>query len=250
MSIHVVTHCWAEKYKQYATHLKFHLAYLIRYKPDVPVTITVVSVPSDNNTNEVLEQFEERGLDMKIHSMPLDQLGRRSIGRNIIGLGTTCELVWYADADFLFGEDCLDCLWEQWQAILELPQDPRKHNVTFIWPKTCLFHTDKETGDRETKKAEESSELPHLDHDPSLFHTKRYHSGIGGIQISPGWYAREHGYLPGDNKWQRPHPVAPFADTRDDVAYRKQCTEHGQSVAIELPNLYRIRHTDTTHHDH
>jgi hypothetical protein len=55
-----------------------------------------------------------------------------------------------------------------------------------------------------------------------------------------GNHAREHGYLDG-TRWVKPVPEAKdFLDTREDRVYRG--TFKG-STRLELPNLYRCRHS-------
>ena len=85
--------------------------------------------------------------------------------------------------------------------------------------------------------------------DPSDFTVKHYNRAIGGIQIVPRWYLTQYGYLRDMEKYQTPSPDKnkPFPCFRDDVVFRSQCAENGRILPIQLPNLYRLRHSKTTY---
>lgn len=249
MSIRIVTHCWAQKYEHYATHLRFHLSYLIEHPPKVATPITVFSAKEDKATNQVVRDLMHRlpffAGSSHIYQSPT-VLGRRSIGRNLEGLSCNEDLIWYADTDILFGEGCLDSLWDTW---LGMEND----GVTLMFPQTCNYHNTDSYGDNEITKAQNQRGTVQLDHDPKLWYKKRYNVAIGGFQISPGDYARQHGYVnaqfnPRWKKWQEPQEK-PFANTKEDIKYRTQCGAHGKTKRIELPNLYRMKHSNVTHHD-
>jgi hypothetical protein len=77
----------------------------------------------------------------------------------------------------------------------------------------------------------------------------RYRKAIGGCQIVQGSFAREHGYLDRETRWHQP-TNNPFGNkgkgthTPEDVKYRLFCREHGKMIADDIPNCYRIRHSE------
>ena len=81
-------------------------------------------------------------------------------------------------------------------------------------------------------------DLPTID--PELFMPKNINRAIGGVQIISGETARRVGYL--DNtKWTEPvSEEEGFRSCSCDVAWRS--ANKFPTVAIDIPNLYRIRH--------
>ena len=84
--------------------------------------------------------------------------------------------------------------------------------------------------------------IPDLDD----FIVKQYRRAIGGVQIVRGDYCREFGYLDGYRKWMM-GSKEPFSDFRDDVKFRKDILNKGSGKGIDIPELYRIRHTEITY---
>ncbi len=41
--------------------------------------------------------------------------------------------------------------------------------------------------------------------------------------------------------------LQPFKDFRDDLAYRRECSEQGPIIGVDIPEVYRIRHSKTTY---
>jgi hypothetical protein len=174
-------------------------------------------------------------LPVKAISLFRGELGRRCIGRNMAALQTDADLVWFADVDQVYHRGCLDRL-----AAMDWPGE-----ASMIFPQWIEIHKDHATGDR---YAEAVVEPRLVDIDPDDFIPKKYHRAIGGVQIVGGDFARDHGYLDDDPKWQKPRTDGkPFAGFRDDIEYRKFCQQLGVIVPVDLPGMYRLRHSVTTH---
>ena len=237
MTIRIVSHCYAAALPHYAEFLKYQLSSLALNPVPCPVAITVCYCPADEATWDVLRWFgENEGIGLDPLPLPLPALGRRSIGRNTAALESTEDLIWFCDVDHVFGPGCLASLWRQWQAM-----DPKP---AMVWPWHIKIHRDHATGDAATARAA-GEMLARID--PAEFVDKSYNRAIGGIQIVAGDFARKWGYLP-TGPYQEPRrDDRPFGDFRDDIAYRNFVKLHGEVRRIELPNLFRIRHSTKTH---
>ncbi len=235
--INIVTHCWAGKYKHYAAALQYQLdSLMLNSLRQSDISVTLCCDPSDELTMTVAQHFLFSGLEFRVCYLDPPRLGRRSIGRNAAALATDADIVWFTDVDHVFGKRCLDEL-----ARLEWPS-----GATMIFPKKIKIHQDHVTGDKALDFDVRSSESRYID--PSEFIDKGYNRAIGGVQIVKGGFAREHGYLNNESKWQRPRSDGkPFGDFRDDIAYRKFCLKHGRIVPVDLPGVYRLRHSTTTY---
>ena len=239
-SIEIVTHCWAEKYPLFAGALCHQLSSLILHKPEtIAVRLTICLTEMDHYTMEILGNPYEnpwKEIDIRILSISKEDLGRRCIGRNIVAKQTKADVVWFTDVDHVFGDGCLETLaWMEWPA-----------GASMVFPSQLRIHKDHETGDVALRSALDDPRV--IDIKVEDFIPKTYNRAIGGVQIVQGDFARKHGYLHGDPKWQRPRTDGkPFGDFRDDIAYRGYCKRFGEIKAIDLPNLYRLRHTETTY---
>jgi hypothetical protein len=237
MKIDVVSHCYAAELPQYADALHYQLSSLILDRPRAcHVTATICYDPDDEATVKTLTWFwdEKRDPDIRLIPLPPEQLGRRAIGRNIAALSTDADLVWFADVDMAFREGVLDQL-----ASMEWPE-----GASMIFPRWIQIHRNHAIGARCLLRARDAAEP--LDVDPEEFKPKRYARAIGGVQIVRGDLAREHGYLSDHPRWSKP-VEKPFGSFRDDIAYRKQCLEHGSIVAVDLPGIHRLRHKVTSY---
>ncbi len=239
--IHIVTHCYAGIYNHYAGMLRYHLSSVRLYSGLMPVAVTIVCERNDSETIRVLEQFENDGADwLSVLYLPLNQLGRRCIGRNIVAKKTDAPLVWFSDVDYVFGPGCLESVWRAWEN--------RPKGTLMIFPEKVLIHTDHQTGDRYAQEAL-SSDSTSLQVDPRDFRVKRYHRAIGGVQIVAGTWCRKWGYLDGNARWQRPCPDdQPFGNFGDDLRFRA-CVERAGTITRtdKITSLYRLRHTRTTY---
>lgn len=228
-TIEIITHCW-----QYSRVLVYQLSSLeLHYPPNARVKITVRYSADDPPTCKLIDYFEARWqrehlLWLCRQEMDTPRLLRRAIGRNEAAFRSTGDIVWFTDADYVFGEHCLETL-----AQTELVGD-RLFYPYFVWINKWEF------ADR---CALEADELRLYDIDPNHFEPSA-HGAIGGLQIVPGSIARTSGYCPDLKKWQEPVANGLWQDTREDKAYRKSLGTKG--TAIYLPNLYRIRQNKTT----
>ena len=239
--IDLVSHCWAQKHPHYAAALTYQLSSLVLHKPEkCEVRAVICYCPTDKATLKVLGWFNENtSLDLFLIPLKEGKLGRRSIGRNASAQASTADFVWFADVDQVYRDGILDRL-----AGFDWPD-----KATMIYPKKIWIHRDHVTGDKATSKVTNNPQLVdiHLDE----FTSKRYDRAIGGVQIVKGDFARKYGYLGNTPKWQRSvYEVSDgkmFGDFRDDVVFRTHCKLLGNVQGVNLPGLYRLRHTQTTH---
>jgi len=234
--IEIITHCYAEELPHYADALVYQLSSFVLHKPkSTKVKIVVCRTSTDERTKKVIDWFlKNTNLRIDEEVFTWQALGRRSIGRNHAAKRNQAELVWFTDVDHVFYGDLLDRLWQlRW-----------KQEWVMVFPKSIMIHQDHATGDRATSLVSNDPQL--IDIRPEEFIPKGYGRAIGGVQIVKGWFAREYGYLNGDGYYQEPVDK-PFGSFRDDIAYRKFCCKHGVIVPVDLPGLYRIRHTKTTY---
>jgi hypothetical protein len=248
--IEIVSHCWAGRYGHYARCLAYQLSSLLINPPQhCHVTFTVCYEPTDVPTMRVMQQFievkdsfpedDDRHSNICFASwgLPIEQLGRRAIGRNLAAKHSVADLVWFTDCDHLFCDGILDRL-----VAMEWPE-----GASMIYPREIMIHRDHATGDAVLNQMPIPPRM--MDTDLSLFIPKRYNRAIGGVQIVQGDDAREFGYLADDDGWQEPLKRKTFVSCRCDQAYRNKCKQRGPIVAVDLLGVYRIRHTQTTHHD-
>jgi hypothetical protein len=237
--VEVVSHCWAKELPQYAQALVYQASSLVLHKPKVQVCLSVCYCKEDENAMKALKWvvplLYEARISVTLQPLERNQIGRRSIGRNAAAKNCIGDVVWFADVDQVFRDGIFDRLIE-----MEWPED-----AAMVHPEVIKIHKDHVIGDRRMQ-AVNANDLEPIDVDPSEFVEKRYNRAIGGVQIVRGDFAREHGYLDGVDKWQKPTDV-PFGDFRDDIAYRKFCLGHGKIVGVDLPGMFRMRHTATTY---
>jgi hypothetical protein len=239
-TVEIVTHCWAGRYEHYALALRYQLASLVLHRPEkCAVIVSVCRSPDDELTEKVLNWFDVfTDLDLQVFDFFLPELGRRAIGRNQVAMASKADIVWFTDCDHVFGSGCLDALaelsWPSW--------------APMVFPSKIQIHRDHETGDRSLARAK-VEDLPCVVSEE--FEPKRYKRAIGGVQIVRGDYAREHGFLNSSRRWQQAYQGdRGFDSCRCDKAYRRFITDRGESIIpVGLPNLFRLRHTETTHHD-
>ena len=235
-TIEIVTHAYAEEMPHFASALVHQLSSILLHPSKCcKVAVSLCSTLNDRRIDLVSRYFltQQKELDLGIYDMSADELGRRSIGRNRVAKDTDADIVWFADVDQVFRDGIFDRLAE-----MEWPAD-----ASMIYPRMIKIHKDHATGDKLLCGMKEPKLV---DIDPEDFIDKRYRKAIGGVQIVQGDFARQHGYLNGDEKWQR-STDKPFGDFRDDVAYRSFCLQHGPIVGVDLPGMFRLRHTATTY---
>lgn len=234
--IELIVHCYAIKLPQYATLLRYQLASMVKWVPHTNVKVTVCCSPFDTLVTGVLNEFSVKNSWLvKSFYQSEGSLFRRSIGRYHIltELDDRTKVIWYTDCDHVFGEACIDTAYK-----LVVGRG------RMVYPRKIKISKSHEIGDWQI----EEGKGPHFPEIyPADFVTKRYNRPIGGTYIIDADFVREHGYLP-DSKWQNPRKDGkPFKDFRDDVAFRKYVANHSTIEAVNIPNLYRVRHSRTTH---
>ena len=247
--IEIVTHCYAARFPHYAKALRYHLSGPLHHPPQVPVTFKVCYTHEDVATRDVLDEFAKYN-SAAYHivrlPLPLDLLGRRHYGRDVAAAGTKADLVWMADCDYYFGRDCLDTLHRVFASAKGREAVPgMAPRPVLWWPRHCMVSTDHAIGDGQLARAGVGVVAPQPD--IVEFSRMRFPRAIGGTFILDGDYARDVGYLRG-GKWVPPWKedgVPPFASTRCDVSFRQRIKKHGVAQALDLPELYRLRHSET-----
>lgn len=236
MSVLIVTHCYAKRLPQYAAMLRAQLWSLETFKPKIPVIIDVHYTHGDVEVEKVLVDYLGYSCVNRIVWMA-PRMTRRSIGRNQSALYSHGDIVWFTDVDYLFGPGCLDSLAEQWEQLETTP------GIAF--PQIVKAHKDHATGDAIVKEITAGCVIALHEQD---FTPTHYRKAIGGIQIVSGADARKYGYLAGNKKWQTPRDCEPFSKhCRDDRIFRGECLKRGPSVALDIPNVYRLRHSEAGH---
>ncbi len=249
MKIDIVSHCYAMKYEHYSAALDFQLSSFVFHPPkDCQVTATICYCPRDTLTQKVIDWFSlHTSLALRLIHLDPSRLGRRAIGRNLAAKGTQADIVWFADVDQVYDEGCLDRL-----AAMEWADD-----TVMIYPKDIKIHRNHAIGDVALNRARSTWDGDHriavegeigylIEVDKNDFIDKHYSTAIGGVQIIKGFFARAYGYLDNHPKWQKPTDGS-FAACKCDVAYRKFCKRLGKVVGVDLPGMYRLRHSQAGH---
>lgn len=220
-TIEIVVHCW-----QYHRELTYQLSSLALHPPKkIQPVVTVVCCIEDRLTINTLDFFADK-IDVRPLIVERDSLFNRGVGRNEAAKATKADLVWFADADYVFGEGCLDTLAE-----LEMT-----HN-TIYFPETVLFQRNNV---REYVNAISVPSVVPINE--SDFHPLKMIVAIGGIQIVTGETARTKGYCDGhrDLKQRRSEWVKRCRSTRTDVVFRRMMG-HDNQIPIDLPNVFRLK---------
>jgi hypothetical protein len=206
--------------------------------PAVDHVIEVRYCNDDEATEAVVDDFAILlGTRIILSPMsPPERLFRRAIGRNEAALSSQSDLVWFTDCDYLFGKFCLDGLWQAWNDLTVF--------ASILFPEQIMTMRSHAEGDWLVEQNLQG--LPAVS--PDLFKPQRVHRAFGGIQIVPGSLARKHGYLDGHRRYQQP-AATPFPNFHDDVAYRKTSLQYGPTVSIDIPDIFRLRHSRSTYYN-
>jgi len=233
--VEIVTHCYARELVHYSAALCYQLSSLIFHVPkEAEIEITICCDPNDSLTRRVITFFEgSPEFNLRLIPLDIEYLGRRAIGRNIAAKSSRADIVWFTDADYVFQEDCFDTL-----VGLHWPID-----VTMVFPKRIKIHKDHATGDKALDRVIREPRLIGIEE--MDFVDKSYNRAIGGVQIVQGQFARRYGYLDRFTKWQQ--PVDSFKSCKGDPVYRNFCKRKGQIRGIDLPGVFRMRHTQAAH---
>lgn len=225
MQLEIVSHCW-----HYAPQLTYQLSSLVLFPPErCNLTMTVWASLEDASTQAVLNYFaqcEVPRVTWSFKSLPMEQLFRRGIGRNLSASATAADWIWFADVDMCFREKCLDLLGER---VAGSSDD-------LVFPRTIRISATHEDGDRLLDAVREAPRVVDIDESP--FVDLRYSRAIGGVQIVRGDTARRFGYCRDSPRHQR--PLRRWQRTYEDVAFRRSLPSGGKP--IDLPGLFRIRH--------
>lgn len=239
-SIELVVHVFAGKLPLYADHLRFQWASIMDNDPDVEVHYTLFwAGPEHDPITAKLADLEADNFYINSIILPREQLFRRAIGRHQRSQATECDVIWYCDADMYFGEGAIDSVCQQVQ------DDGRLY-----FPRRTMMSIDHEAGQK-TLEAAAGTMWPTIN--PDDFKPQRNFFAIGGIQILGRETAKRVGYFgfkegePGyhrrHTKWFQPvDPEKPFAEFRDDAAWRRHHFAGDKQVKIDVPELYRLRH--------
>ena len=239
MLIELVSHIYAEKLPRFAEFLRYQASSLLLHKPKCDVQLTVCYTSEDHYTVNAIEWIRSKlvpGVSLNLIPMIPAKLFRRSIGRNIAALATKADITWFADIDHCFYEGCLDSLADlQW---------PRR--TSLVYPQNIMIQNSWKLGDETADRSKGNGNLLELCADD--FHFKKLHKAIGGVQIVQGNMAREKGYLNGRRQYQSlRNPVVPWPDFEDDIVFRMHMKSLGRLRRISIPNMFRMRHTQTSY---
>jgi hypothetical protein len=238
-SVRIITHCWAERYPQYAAFLTYQLSSLILHPPSCRFVIVVCYSDNDDRTHKVLRWFltNTDHEDLALVALPMNpqRLGRRAIGRDLATKGIEENSVFFTDVDYCFGDGCIDAI-----AGIDWLDD-----ISIAHPNSLMMQNNHELGDKYWKSVLDDPKI--VDVNTSDFFRSKQSRAIGGMQIVGGNFANHYGYL-ADTEWQNPcHPGEEFKNFKDDVIYRNFCKKYGSQKALSIPNMFRLRHTETSY---
>lgn len=225
-SVEIITHCW-----NYSRLLTYQLSSILLYPPDTATLVTVFATKTDTATVDTVRWFGKAGVNVKLWLLPEAELKNRSIGRNLAARNTEAAVVWFTDADYLFGDGAINALGGGVGRKLYRPQLVKKQ----------VAHA---SGDAYIARVTEPK--PYAIN-PLDFTPTRVKRAIGGVQIVSGETARRWGYLPTSKKHQAPYNGEHFKQSISDRAYRKELAAGGVDTSGKLfiPNVYRLRHSES-----
>lgn len=233
--IEIVTHVYCPPdVDQYAEHLRWQFASLLRHAGEVGVRWSVCYTRTDARSAATVETLGNAltgpaatGFVLQGIDLPPERLFRRAIGRDWAARHSPADVVWFTDVDYCFGPGSLAA------ALAGVAG-----RSGLFMPAEILIHRDHATGDADVAAAR-SVLLP--EPDPAHFAARRQRVCIGGVQIVDGDTARRVGYC-GGTRWTEPvDPAAGFRSCRCDRAFRK--LNGFRAVALPIPNVYRLRHS-------
>ena len=249
-TIEIVNHCFSRHCDHYRAFLATQMESLVRHPlPEKhQVLYTVVTHVRDYDVLGTIGLFSEpllrSGVRLKIIAQETESLLRRAIGRNIASLSTSSDVVWYVDTDYWFGKGCI-------QSVID--RVPIKSQKLFT-PKEYFCHDRHSDGDSMAKQVlamlenefKGNTPLDGFSINPKDFYLRSGDRAIGGLQIVSGHVARSMGYLNG-TRWVVPKTEAEIKNgwqrTKDDPAYRKLTFKGDSGKKVEIPNLFRFRHS-------
>ena len=243
--IEIVTHCYSgDQVPIYHRLLQMQLSSILEhYKKDIQITITVFYTMEDHLTSSIVHWFKSKcepfqtrkslcsNLTLNHITLPKKLLFRRAIGRNMAAKRTYADVVWFTDVDYLFFGDSIETAYD---ACLKAETD-------MVFANKVQIHRKHQYGDDLVSLLEGQHQIVHFNATFSTrFASRKERRAIGGIQIVKGNWCREHGYL-SDTKWvNEVDSDIGFQSCKCDVAFRKNL---GSSTGVEIPDLYRVRHS-------
>jgi len=141
-------------------------------------------------------------------------------------LATEADWVWFADCDFLFGDGALDALGGR----------AGETDAVLLFPREVQGSRTHATGDKAIAAASGPPRVLAIERED--FSPMRFSRATGGVQIARGDVVRRLGYCKDSAprarglRWRVP---------REDVKFRRSLGTRG--TPIDLPNVYRIRHS-------
>ena len=197
-------------------------------------TVFLPRVIYDKAKLRTAERQDDSPVTWNFRPLPKNSLLQRAIGRNMAAKQTKADVIWMADADYLWCEGCLDSLTQ-----LAGKLGP-------LWfPRETLLQVSHALGDATLDAVTEPGIYAINedcgDDEPAEFEPKIEKRAIGGIQIVAGDVARKVGYCDG-TKWMTPVPEGTdyVAGFKSDVDFRWALGTDGEP--IDVPNLFRLRH--------
>ena len=232
-TIEIITHCYSPvEVPIYHWLMKMQMRSLLGVSRNtIKIIFTAIMMEGDELSlgvfTEMQALLELEGIQCK--KMMLQKAGffRRAIGRNQAALATCADVVWFADADYLFMYDSLERAVEQ----------SLTAHADLTWPGMVHIHQQHQFGDALIDRWE-AGEQPEVD--LSEFSPRRERRAIGGMQVVNGKYCRSSGYLK-DTNWLKPDEKIGRVYCGSDVAFRRQLKQ--VLIAGDIPGIYRIRHS-------
>jgi hypothetical protein len=220
--IEIVTHCFGERF---ATLLNYHLSSIVLNESQ-PVTATVMFATNDKLTTKVLSYFgviDRPWITWNFIHMPIQSLYQRPIGRDLAAKSSKADVIWFTDADYVFGDGCLNAVW--------VPQDDGIYRPEHEYRiarrlKMQMVGALLKNGDIEPSV---------VDIDRSQFILTDIRRAVGGVQIISGDTARKIGYLPDYKEWQK--PLEKYNRDDGSAFWRNLFTKFG---TMAIPNVFRI----------
>ena len=234
-TIEIVSHCQAVQNPWYASLLNYQLSSLFLYpSKNCKILVTICCNREDVRTNRVLNFYKPK-LDLNIIYQPFPELGRRSIGRDLVARRTEADIVWFTDVDFLFRDSCLQTLVEHpWSGCVE--GLPHKDSPAIVYPSVIQA----QRLEQGLKLSPDKLLIGLVDIDEKEFEPLEFDRPTGALQIIKGPLVREWGYCR-DNHHELPEDGS-FDRCLGDPTFRRMYRNKGHWKPIDLQGVYRLRH--------
>jgi hypothetical protein len=232
LSLELVAHCW--HYPRLACLFLSALALNPPRTCRAIVTICHAPPADDPATWRMLAYFAGAAVDnvrWNWLQLPAPEICRRAIGRNRAALASRADFVLFGDIDYIFGAGALDA------AAAAMPA-ACANGPRLMFPREILASAEHVDGDAEIARVDPAAPAL-VDLAPERYVPVRRTRGIGGCQYVTGDFARKRGYLSDSRRFQRPSGV--WVRTTCDTAFRRWAGL--DSVPIEMPGVYRVRHS-------